>query len=67
LDIYGEARLKRDQDFIHGDHINYNAQSEIFLVNNSPVAKGLQPHRVKAIIQSHPKAAPESDSKLERK
>lgn len=67
LDIYGQARLKRNQDFIHGDHINYNAQSEIFIVNNSAPAKGAPPHRVKAIIQSHPKDAPANDNAQERK
>lgn len=54
LDMYGQARLKRDQDYIRGEHINYNAQSEIFLVDNVGAIKGV-PHRVKAVMQAHPK------------
>lgn len=58
LDLYGQARLKRNQDFVRGDHINYNSQSEIFTVNNSAPTNGTTPHRVKAIIQ--PQARPQS-------
>ncbi len=55
LDIYGQARIKRDQDFIRGDHINYNATNEIFIVNNEAQTKDVSPHRVKAVIQPQPK------------
>jgi lipopolysaccharide export system protein LptA len=58
LDLYGQARLKRDQDLIRGDHINYNSQSEIFVVNNDKPVNGAPPNRVKAVIQPHPKDRP---------
>ncbi|MGB8516526.1 MAG: lipopolysaccharide transport periplasmic protein LptA [Gallionella sp.] len=60
LDIYGQARLKRNQDFVRGDHINYNSQTEIFVVSNNAPSNGEAPHRVKAIIQPQPKTQPAS-------
>jgi lipopolysaccharide export system protein LptA len=55
LDMYGQARLKRDQDFIRGEHINYNAQNEIFIVDNGVPIKGAPRQRVRAVLQPHPK------------
>lgn len=55
VDMYGAARLKRDQDYIRGEHINYNAQNEIFQVNAGATVKGVPPQRVHAVLQPHPK------------
>lgn len=51
IDIYGQARLKREQDFIRGEHIIYNAQTEIFQVDTGAVVQGVAPQRVRAVLQ----------------
>lgn len=51
IDIYGQARLKREQDYIHGEHIIYNAQSEIFQVDTGATVQGVPPKRVRAVLQ----------------
>jgi len=55
LDLYGQARLKREGDFIHGEHINYNSQTEIFVVNDGVKGNGqignVPPKRVRAVLQ----------------
>lgn len=51
IDIYGQARLKREQDYIRGEHIIYNAQSEIFQVDTGAVVQGVPPKRVRAVLQ----------------
>jgi lipopolysaccharide export system protein LptA len=51
LDLYGQARLKREGDFIRGAHINYNSQSEIFIVNDNAPVSGVPPTRVRAVLQ----------------
>ena len=57
VEIYGKAQLKRDQDFIRGEHIIYNAQSEIFQVDTGATVQGVAPQRVRAVLQPHPKPA----------
>lgn len=53
VDIYGQARLKRDQDFIRGEHINYDSLTEVFIVDNGAPSSGAPRQRVRAIIQPH--------------
>lgn len=53
LDMYTQARLKRAQDFIRGEHINYNVQSEIFIVDNGKPSQGAGQQRVRAVLQPH--------------
>lgn len=67
VDMYGQARLKREQDFIHGEHINYSAQSEIFIVNNTAPLNGTAPQRVRAVIQPHPKETAVANPSGEKK
>lgn len=67
LDIYGQARLKRDRDFIRGEHIHYNTQSEIFIVDNGPPTSGTPPQRVHAVIQPQSKDQPKLVSPPEKK
>jgi lipopolysaccharide export system protein LptA len=67
LDIYGQARLKREQDFIRGEHIHYNAQNEIFEVNAGATVKGVPHPRVRAVLQPHPKEQPTLTSPTEKK
>jgi lipopolysaccharide export system protein LptA len=55
LDLYGQARLKREGDFIRGEHIKYNSQTEIFIVNNGTSegaqVSGVPAKRVRAVLQ----------------
>jgi lipopolysaccharide export system protein LptA len=53
VDFYGEARMKRNEDEVRGEHITYNAKTEIFQVQGDQHApsdasgKG----RVRVILQ----------------
>ena len=61
LNLYKQARLKRDQDEVHGDHITYSAKTEIFQVAGSDASSGdATPQRVRAVLQpkTKDKAAP---------
>ncbi|MDH4235126.1 MAG: lipopolysaccharide transport periplasmic protein LptA [Gallionella sp.] len=55
LNLYKQARLKRDQDEVRGEHITYNATTEIFQVNGSSSSSGDTPQRVRAVLQPKPK------------
>jgi len=56
LDLHIGARLKRDQDEVRGEHITYNAKTEIFQVNGSSANSGDKPpQRVHAVLQPKPK------------
>jgi lipopolysaccharide export system protein LptA len=56
LNLYGNARLKRNLDVVTGDHITYNAKTEIFKVNsdNAKTSNG-PPQRVRAVLQPRKK------------
>jgi lipopolysaccharide export system protein LptA len=52
LNLYGNARLKRNLDEVSGDHITYNAKTEIFKVNSNDTNTGNgPPQRVRAVLQ----------------
>jgi lipopolysaccharide export system protein LptA len=52
LNLYGKARLKRNQDEVSGDHITYNARTEIFKVDsNDANTNNGPPQRVRAVLQ----------------
>jgi lipopolysaccharide export system protein LptA len=36
VDFFGQARMTRKQDEVRGDHITYNAKTEIFEVHSTP-------------------------------
>lgn len=56
LNFREKARLKRDRDEVSGDHITYNAKTEIFQVNSSDADSGKgPPQRVRAVLQPKPK------------
>jgi lipopolysaccharide export system protein LptA len=46
VDFYVQARVKREQDDVRGDHITYSTQTEIFHVSGKPNSG-----RVRAVIQ----------------
>ncbi len=52
LNLYGKARLKRDLDEVSGNHIVYNAKTEIFKVNSNDANSEHEPsQRVRAVLQ----------------
>lgn len=52
LNLYGKARLKRNLDEVSGDHITYNAKTEIFKVDsNDANTNNGPPQRVRAVLQ----------------
>ncbi|MGA8864494.1 MAG: lipopolysaccharide transport periplasmic protein LptA [Gallionella sp.] len=52
LNLYGKARLKRDLDEVSGNHIVYNAKTEIFKVNSNDANSDHEPsQRVRAVLQ----------------
>ena len=52
LNLYKQARLKRDQDEVRGEHIIYNAKTDIFQVSGSSEGSGdTPPQRVRAVLQ----------------
>lgn len=52
LNLFKQARLKRDQDEVRGEHITYNANTEIFQVAGSDANTGdTPPQRVRAVLQ----------------
>lgn len=53
VDFFGQARLKRNLDEMRGEHITYNAKTEIFQVNSGGGAgsENTPPQRVHAILQ----------------
>lgn len=56
LNLFKQARLKRDQDEVRGEHITYNAKTEIFQVNGSSASSGVEsPQRVRAVLHPKPK------------
>ncbi len=61
VDFYEQARITRNQDEVRGEHITYNAKTEIFKVDRgtAEAANGPAP-RVHAVLQPKPKegAAP---------
>lgn len=61
VDFFGQARAKRNQDDVQGDHIAYSTRTEIFQVNGDPNhADDPDKGRVHAVIQ--PKSKDTSNS-----
>ena len=56
VDLFGSARVRRDQDDVQGDHIAYNTRTEVFRVVGTPGLAEDSPTggRVRAVLQ--PKA-----------
>ncbi len=56
VDFYVRAHLKREMDEVLGEHITYNAKTEIFQANGgSTSTKSAPPKRVRAVMQPKPK------------
>lgn len=66
IDLFGKARVKREQDEVSGEHITYNSRTEVFQVHGTQdrqtdtpgaPADGQDKGRVRAIIQPKNKGA----------
>lgn len=59
VNLYGKARLRREQDEVQGDHITYNTRTEVFQVVGTPGLAADSPTggRVRAVIQPKSKDA----------
>jgi lipopolysaccharide export system protein LptA len=65
VDFYVQARVKREQDEVRGDHITYSMKTEIFQASSSPDSMDTKPGRVRAVLQPKPKPdAPASPKPL---
>ncbi len=63
VNFHEKARLKRDRDEVSGDHITYNAKTEVFQVNSSDTnPMNGPPQRVRAVLQPKSKEAATSPS-----
>lgn len=67
LNLYKQARLKRDQDEVRGEHITYSSKTEIFQVAGGGASSGdAPPQRVRAVLQPKTKdnaaSAPPADA-----
>lgn len=52
VDFFEQARVKRDQDDVRGDHISYSTRTEVFQVSGDPKnANTPDKGRVRAVIQ----------------
>jgi lipopolysaccharide export system protein LptA len=52
VDFFGQARVKREQDDVQGDHIAYSTRTEVFQVSGDPkFADDPNKGRVHAVIQ----------------
>lgn len=75
VDFYGQARVKRSQDEVRGEHVTYNSNTEIFQADNKGATPGDgAPARVHAVLYPNakpgatepsvkPDAAPSTESK----
>ncbi|MBU0621071.1 MAG: lipopolysaccharide transport periplasmic protein LptA [Gammaproteobacteria bacterium] len=59
VDLFGSARVRRDQDDVQGDHIAYNTRTEVFRVVGTPGLAADSPTggRVRAVLQPKDKDA----------
>ncbi|HCJ51829.1 MAG: lipopolysaccharide transport periplasmic protein LptA [Gallionellales bacterium CG_4_10_14_3_um_filter_54_96] len=58
VDFYVQARVKRSQDDVRGEHITYNTKTEIFQADGGKAASsGAAPSRVRAVLHPKPKTA----------
>ncbi|MCX7193719.1 MAG: lipopolysaccharide transport periplasmic protein LptA [Proteobacteria bacterium] len=56
VDFYVQARVKRSQDEVRGEHVTYNSKTEIFQADSKDAAAGDgAPKRVHAVLYPKPK------------
>jgi lipopolysaccharide export system protein LptA len=66
VDLYDHARMKRNEDEVRGDHISYNARTEIFQVHGAAdaAADASGKNRVRVILQPKGKTGAQSNEPL---
>ena len=70
IDLFGQARVKREQDDVQGNHIHYNTRTEVFQVVGEPGTETGSPDggRVHAVLQPNkekdPKPSPANNDSL---
>ena len=63
VDFFVQARVKRNLDEMRGEHITYNAKTEVFQVNSgSAVSGNTPPKRVRAVLQPKPRGGAAASS-----
>lgn len=63
VDFYVQARVKRAQDEVRGEHITYNSKTEIFQADDKGAASDTgAPKRVHAVLHSKPKSGDDADA-----
>lgn len=61
VDFYVQARVKRSQDEVRGDHVTYNSKTEIFQADSkNAVTESGAPKRVHAVL--YPKSKSDTES-----
>lgn len=61
VDFYIQARVKRAQDEVSGEHVTYNSKTEIFQADSKDAAAGDgAPKRVHAVLYPKPKSGEEA-------
>lgn len=64
VDFYIQAKVKRDQDEVRGEHVTYNSKTEIFQADSKDAAAGDgAPQRVHAVLYPKPKPGEEAATK----
>lgn len=62
VDFYVQAKVKRAQDEVRGEHVTYNSKTEIFQADNKgAVASDGAPRRVHAVLYPKPKTGSEAE------
>lgn len=64
VDFYVQARVKREQDEVRGDHITYSMKTETFQVSSAS-SKNSPPQRVRAVLQPKQKSDGAASPNLE--
>ncbi len=57
VNIYGQARIKRGQDDVRGEHIVYYPRTQVFQVSGAAAASPSQERKVRVVIQPKPPGA----------
>ena len=68
VDFYIQAKVKRAQDEVRGEHVTYNSKPEIFQADSKDAAAGDDaPKRVHAVLYPKPKSGDEAAPAAEKK
>ena len=55
VDFFGQARIRRNQDEVRGEHITYSAKTDVFKVSDDQATAGAPRQRVHAVLQPKPR------------